>query len=71
MPSSAGINVNVGDSVRLYNKFLYDMVIKGNIHAGGSTESPDMSGKVEAVQGQIKYLYNEFDVERAKPYGEA
>ncbi len=66
MPLLLDINVNVGDSVRLYNKFLYDMVIKGNIHAGGSTESPDMSGKVEAVQGQIKYLYNEFDVERAE-----
>lgn len=56
------VNVNVGDSVRLYNSLLYDMTLRGNIHAMGLMSKPAMSGRVDVEKGTIRYLSNEFAV---------
>lgn len=56
-------DVHLGDKVRLYNSYLYDMYLKGDIHAGGSTVSPEMKGKVTVVRGQLKYLNNKFKIQ--------
>lgn len=65
-PLALDVSAAVGDNVRLYNPLLYDMAVKGAVHAGGTLEEPDMSGKVEALRGQIKYLSNVFTVEKAE-----
>lgn len=56
------ISVNIGDRVRLYNSLLYDMNIRGNIHAMGLLSKPLMSGRVNVEKGTIRYLSNEFNV---------
>lgn len=58
------IDVHLGDKVRLYNSYLYDLQLLGDVHAGGSTQDPSMSGKVEVQKGYLKYLSNKFRVER-------
>lgn len=56
------VSVNVGDGVRLYNSLLYDMYIRGNIHAMGLVSKPIMSGRVNVEKGTVRYLSNEFNV---------
>ena len=60
------VRLKIGSSVRLYNKYLYDIPLSGAVTAAGSTLHPEMSGKVEAVKGQVRYLYNEFNVEHGE-----
>ena len=56
------VTVNVGDKVRLYNSLLYDMMVRGNIHAMGLMSRPVMSGRVNVEKGTVRYLSNEFTV---------
>ena len=56
------VTVNVGDKVRLYNSLLYDMYVRGNIHAMGLMSHPVMSGKINVEKGIVRYLSNEFTV---------
>lgn len=56
------VNVALGDRVRLYNSLLYDMNVRGNIHAMGLLSRPVMSGRVDVEKGMVKYLSNEFNV---------
>ncbi len=56
------INALVGDKVRLYNSLLYDMNVRGNVHAMGLLSRPIMSGRVDVEKGTVKYLSNEFNV---------
>lgn len=64
-PIYLDIDVHVGDKVRLYNSYMYDLYLTGDIHAGGSTAAPDMSGKITALKGHLKYLNNKFKVNKA------
>lgn len=56
------VAVDVGDNVRLYNSLLYDMYVRGNIHAMGLLSKPIMSGRVNVEKGTVRYLSNEFNV---------
>ena len=56
------VSVNIGDNVRLYNSMLYDMMVRGNIHAMGLMSRPVMSGRVNAEKGTVRYLSNVFTV---------
>lgn len=56
------IDVTVGDNVRLYNSLLYDMNIRGGVHAMGLLSAPAMSGRINVERGTIRYLSNEFNV---------
>jgi translocation and assembly module TamB len=60
------IDVNIGSRVRLLNAQLCDVFFAGNIHAGGSTVAPDMSGEIHALRGKIYYLKTPFTVREAK-----
>lgn len=56
------VSVNIGDKVRLYNSMLYDMYVRGNIHAMGLMSRPVMSGRVNVEKGTVRYLSNVFTV---------
>lgn len=56
------VTATIGDKVRLYNSLLYDMTVRGNIHAMGLVSRPLMSGKVDVEKGTVRYLSNEFNV---------
>ncbi|MDR2006871.1 MAG: translocation/assembly module TamB domain-containing protein, partial [Acidaminococcales bacterium] len=65
--SNLGLDVNIrtGEKVRLYNKYLYDMLLEGNLHITGSTVFPNISGMVKVKRGTIKYLGSPFKVDSA------
>jgi translocation and assembly module TamB len=65
--SNLGLDVNIGtgEKVRLYNKYLYDMLLEGNLHITGSTAFPNIGGMVKVKRGTIKYLGSPFKVESA------
>ncbi len=65
-PIYLDIDVNVGDKVRLYNSYLYDMHLTGSIHAGGSTANPDMTGRINVTKGHLKYLNNKFRINEGR-----
>jgi translocation and assembly module TamB len=62
LPLFMDVEVTVGDRVRLYNKYFYDLGIKGNIHAMGPVSAPITSGRVNVERGVITYLSNKFNV---------
>jgi translocation and assembly module TamB len=57
------VNVRIGEKVRLYNKYLYDMLLEGNLHITGSTVFPNVAGAVKVKTGTIKYLGSPFKVD--------
>ncbi|MBQ8919650.1 MAG: translocation/assembly module TamB domain-containing protein, partial [Acidaminococcaceae bacterium] len=59
------IAVTLGPKVHLYNKYLYDLWLKGGIHAKGSTVFPRIEGSVETDKGTVTYLRTRFKVEKA------
>ena len=65
--SNLGIDVAVklGPKIHLYNKYLYDLWLKGGIHAQGSTVFPRIEGSIETDKGAVTYLRTRFKVERA------
>lgn len=59
------IDLNIGPKVRLYNALLYDILLEGHVHLGGSTAHPQSSGEVEAIRGTVSYLKTPFQVRQA------
>lgn len=59
------VDLNIGPKVRLYNALLYDMLLTGHVHLGGSTLHPQSSGEVEAVRGTVSYLKTPFQIRQA------
>lgn len=55
-----------GKNVRLYNKYLYDMLLDGNLKIEGSTVFPIVSGGVSVKKGTIKYLGTPFKISMGK-----
>jgi len=62
MPIALDVAVRLGEQTRLYNPYLYDLDIDGDVHAGGTTSAPQMSGRVNVRKGYLKYLNNKFRV---------
>ncbi len=58
------VAVSVGDRVRLYHSLLFDMYVRGNVHAMGLVSKPIMSGKVDVDRGVVKYLTNNFTIKQ-------
>ena len=64
--SNIGLNVsvNLGSKVHLYNKYLYDLWLKGMVKAEGSTVFPRISGGIDTDKGTVTYLRTRFKVEK-------
>ncbi|MEI6285561.1 MAG: translocation/assembly module TamB domain-containing protein [Bacillota bacterium] len=60
------LTVDLGSKLRVYNPFFFDILVTGKVHFGGSTLSPNNSGKVTAISGQITYMNNEFNIEKGE-----
>ena len=61
-----GLQVNLGKKVHLYNKYLYDIWLKGNMDMKGSTRYPIIEGKIGAEKGSITYLRTPFKLKEAE-----
>lgn len=62
------IAVNVGKKVRLFNSFLYDMLLEGHVHFGGTTKRPKTSGEIHAIRGKVNYLKTPFKIREGSAY---
>ena len=64
--SNLGLNVsvNLGSKVHLYNKYLYDLWLKGMVKAEGSTVFPRVSGGIDTDKGTVTYLRTRFKVDK-------
>lgn len=57
------VQVNVGKKVHFYSSYLYDLYLTGQVHAGGITSHPKMSGSLSVKRGgTINYLKTEFKI---------
>ena len=64
--SNLGLNVavNLGSKVHLYNKYLYDLWLKGAVKAEGSTVFPRISGGIDTDKGTVTYLRTRFKIDK-------
>lgn len=62
------LDVTVGEKVRLYNSFLYDIWLEGHAKFAGSTRRPQTSGEISATRGTISYLKTPFKIREASAY---
>ena len=58
------LTVKLGPKVHLYNKYLYDLWLKGNVHATGSTVFPRIDGSIDTDKGTVTYLRTRFKVDK-------
>jgi len=58
------VNVKLGPKVHLYNKYLYDLWLKGAVQAKGSTVLPRITGGIDTVKGYVTYLRTRFKVDK-------
>lgn len=65
-PIGLDVTINVGKKVRLYSAGLYDIILGGGAHIGGTTTRPDIDGGFEVKEGTLKYLNNTFKITTAK-----
>lgn len=59
------VTVTLGPKVHLYNKYLYNMWLKGGLHIGGSTRYKIATGTVESTEGTVTYLRTIFKLNKA------
>ena len=58
------VSVNLGSKVHLYNKYLYDLWLKGMVKAEGSTVFPRVSGGIDTDKGTVTYLRTRFKIDK-------
>ena len=65
--SNLGLDVTLtlGPKIRLYNKYLYDMWLKGGLTLTGSTIFPRIAGSIDSEKGTITYLRTRFTLDKA------
>ena len=63
IPAAMKMEIILGDNVRLYNRSLYDIWLRGNIDATGPVLSPAVSGKVNVEKGTVKVNMTEFKID--------
>ena len=54
------LRIELGDKVHLFNKYLYDIWLSGDMHINGSTVFPIIEGRINADKGSITYLRTPF-----------
>lgn len=59
------IGLEIGNNVKLYNKYLYDIGVEGSLGIKGSTNNPFVTGSIKAKKGTITYLRTDFDITKA------
>lgn len=58
------VSVHAGDKVRLYDPVLYDMLVTGDVHFGGTLVEPHSDGQFTVKRGSVKYLNNRFTINK-------
>lgn len=56
------LEIAAGKKVRLYNPYLYDLLVEGKAKFTGSTLAPAASGHFAAIRGTVDYLRTQFRV---------
>ncbi|MBO5245014.1 MAG: translocation/assembly module TamB domain-containing protein [Selenomonadales bacterium] len=56
------VTLEVGDKVRLYNPYLYDLWLEGKAHFGRTLKYPDTDGMFKVKRGTVSYLKTDFKV---------
>ena len=59
------LEIVAGKKVRLYNSYLYDAIVEGQVKFGGTTLEPIASGRFSAVRGTVSYLRTSFKLKDA------
>ena len=59
------VSLKLGQKIHLYNKYLYDLWLKGAVHFTGSTLFPMIDGSIETDKGTVTYLRTRFKVDKA------
>ena len=59
------VSLKLGQKIHLYNKYLYDLWLKGAVHITGSTVFPRIDGSIETDKGTVTYLRTRFKVDKA------
>lgn len=64
--SNLGLDVTLalGPKIRLYNKYLYDLWLKGGLTITGSTVFPRIEGSIESEKGTVTYLRTRFKLDK-------
>lgn len=57
------ITIKSGKNLRMYNKYLYDILLDANLTISGSTKYPNIGGRVKVVKGTLDYLRTKFKIE--------
>jgi len=65
--SNIGLDVTLelGPSIHLRNKYMYDLWIAGGLHITGSTRFTNVDGSIDATKGTISYIRTPFNIKRA------
>ena len=59
------MQIDLGPKVHLFNKYLYDIWLAGNMHITGSTVFPIIDGSIKADHGSVTYLRTPFKIKNA------
>ncbi|MDR1702726.1 MAG: translocation/assembly module TamB domain-containing protein, partial [Sporomusaceae bacterium] len=59
------VDLNIGKKVRVYNPYLFDLLIDGKVNVGGTLERMMLLGHIESRKGSITYLSTRFNVVNA------
>lgn len=51
------------NKVRLFNPYMYDLMVEGRVKFAGSTQAPAVSGRISAIRGTVSYLRTQFKVD--------
>lgn len=62
LPFALDVTVKAGEKVRLYDRTLYDMGIRGTVRFAGHTYWPAPSGAFTVTDGTFKYLSHTFRI---------
>ena len=54
------LQIELGDKIHFFNKYLYDIWLSGSMYIKGSTVFPMIEGKINADRGSITYLRTPF-----------
>ena len=60
------IDLELGPKIHLFNRYLYNMWLAGNLQVRGSTRYPRIDGAIKATKGTISYLSTPFNIEEAE-----
>ena len=56
------LNIKLGPKIHFYNKYLYDLWLKGDMKVSGSTLYTVIGGTLSTSKGTINYLMTHFKI---------